>query len=169
VPRPSGTALRCQANTADLAVHEQPGDDAIKVLQGGIGFVPELTPVIGFVALPKARLAATNGVTSVVKSVGTTSTRPELLKSARNSSRSVRAPGYYSVLFEDPDGIRLEMCFVRGAGVLAEKKCSTPLVAMTSHGRQCRHSGGQGSAGHSQCHTTRDMRCNVFGIFTDTQ
>jgi catechol 2,3-dioxygenase-like lactoylglutathione lyase family enzyme len=29
------------------------------------------------------------------------------------------APGYYSVLFEDPDGIRLEMCFVPGAGVLA--------------------------------------------------
>src|SRR4051794_11387627 len=28
------------------------------------------------------------------------------------------APGYYSVLFEDPDGIRLEMCFVPGAGVL---------------------------------------------------
>ena len=30
------------------------------------------------------------------------------------------APGYYSVLFEDPDGIRLELCFVPGAGVLAE-------------------------------------------------
>jgi catechol 2,3-dioxygenase-like lactoylglutathione lyase family enzyme len=29
------------------------------------------------------------------------------------------APGYYSVLFEDPDGIRLEMCFVPGAGLLA--------------------------------------------------
>ena len=28
------------------------------------------------------------------------------------------APGYYSVLFEDPDGIRLEICFVPGAGVL---------------------------------------------------
>lgn len=28
------------------------------------------------------------------------------------------APGYYSVLFEDPDGIRLELCFVPGAGVL---------------------------------------------------
>jgi catechol 2,3-dioxygenase-like lactoylglutathione lyase family enzyme len=28
------------------------------------------------------------------------------------------APGYYSVLFEDPDGIRLEVCFVPGAGVL---------------------------------------------------
>ena len=28
------------------------------------------------------------------------------------------APGYYSVLFEDPDGIRLEASFVPGAGVL---------------------------------------------------
>jgi catechol 2,3-dioxygenase-like lactoylglutathione lyase family enzyme len=29
-------------------------------------------------------------------------------------------PGYYSVLFEDPDGIRLEMNHVPGSGVLAE-------------------------------------------------
>jgi catechol 2,3-dioxygenase-like lactoylglutathione lyase family enzyme len=29
------------------------------------------------------------------------------------------APGYYSVLFEDPGGIRLEANFVPGAGVLA--------------------------------------------------
>src|SRR4051812_8591261 len=29
------------------------------------------------------------------------------------------APGYYSVLFEDPDGIRLEVNHVPGAGVLA--------------------------------------------------
>jgi catechol 2,3-dioxygenase-like lactoylglutathione lyase family enzyme len=29
------------------------------------------------------------------------------------------APGYYSVLFEDPDGIRIEVCFVPGAGLLA--------------------------------------------------
>lgn len=29
------------------------------------------------------------------------------------------APGYYSVLFEDPDGIRLEMNFVPGKGLLA--------------------------------------------------
>jgi catechol 2,3-dioxygenase-like lactoylglutathione lyase family enzyme len=28
------------------------------------------------------------------------------------------APGYYSVLFEDPDGIRLELCFVPGGGLL---------------------------------------------------
>ena len=31
------------------------------------------------------------------------------------------APGYYSVLFEDPDGIRLEMNFVPGKGLLAAK------------------------------------------------
>ena len=30
------------------------------------------------------------------------------------------APGYYYVLFEDPDGIRLEINFVPGAGLLAE-------------------------------------------------
>jgi catechol 2,3-dioxygenase-like lactoylglutathione lyase family enzyme len=32
------------------------------------------------------------------------------------------APGYYSVLFEDPDGIRLEMNHVPGKGLLGEKK-----------------------------------------------
>lgn len=31
------------------------------------------------------------------------------------------APDYYSVLFEDPDGIRLEMNHVPGKGLLAEK------------------------------------------------
>jgi catechol 2,3-dioxygenase-like lactoylglutathione lyase family enzyme len=30
------------------------------------------------------------------------------------------APGYYSVLFEDPDGIRLEVNYVPGRGLLAE-------------------------------------------------
>jgi catechol 2,3-dioxygenase-like lactoylglutathione lyase family enzyme len=30
------------------------------------------------------------------------------------------APGYYSVLFEDPDGIRLEANFVPGKGLLKE-------------------------------------------------
>jgi catechol 2,3-dioxygenase-like lactoylglutathione lyase family enzyme len=30
------------------------------------------------------------------------------------------APGYYSVLFEDPDGIRLEMNHVPGKGLLTE-------------------------------------------------
>jgi catechol 2,3-dioxygenase-like lactoylglutathione lyase family enzyme len=29
------------------------------------------------------------------------------------------APGYYSVLFEDPDGVRLEINHVPGAGLLA--------------------------------------------------
>jgi len=32
------------------------------------------------------------------------------------------APGYYSVLFEDPDGIRLEVNHVPGKGLLSEKK-----------------------------------------------
>ena len=31
------------------------------------------------------------------------------------------APGYYSVLFEDPDGIRLEVNHIPGKGLLAEK------------------------------------------------
>ena len=31
------------------------------------------------------------------------------------------APGYYSVLFEDPDGIRLEVNFVPGRGLLEQK------------------------------------------------
>jgi catechol 2,3-dioxygenase-like lactoylglutathione lyase family enzyme len=30
------------------------------------------------------------------------------------------APGYYSVLFEDPDGVRLEMNHVPGKGLLAD-------------------------------------------------
>lgn len=32
------------------------------------------------------------------------------------------APGYYSVLFEDPDGIRLEVNHVPGKGLLEEKR-----------------------------------------------
>jgi hypothetical protein len=31
------------------------------------------------------------------------------------------APGYYSLLFEDPDGIRLELNHVPGKGLLTEK------------------------------------------------
>lgn len=31
------------------------------------------------------------------------------------------APGYYSILFEDPDGIRLELNHVPGKGLLADK------------------------------------------------
>jgi catechol 2,3-dioxygenase-like lactoylglutathione lyase family enzyme len=36
----------------------------------------------------------------------------------RGPEEGTWAPGYYSVLFEDPDGIRLEVCFVPGTGVL---------------------------------------------------
>lgn len=36
------------------------------------------------------------------------------------------APGYYSVLFEDPDGTRLEMNFVPGKGLLAEPEVNQP-------------------------------------------
>ena len=36
------------------------------------------------------------------------------------------APGYYYVLFEDPDGIRLEACFVPGAGLLASGASFNP-------------------------------------------
>jgi hypothetical protein len=32
------------------------------------------------------------------------------------------APVHYSVLFEDPDGIQLELKFVSGNGLLAEKR-----------------------------------------------
>jgi hypothetical protein len=38
----------------------------------------------------------------------------------RGPAEGTWAPGYYSVLFEDPDGIRLEVNFVPGAGLLAE-------------------------------------------------
>ena len=37
------------------------------------------------------------------------------------------APGYYSVLFEDPDGIRLELCFVPGVGLLASGESFDPV------------------------------------------
>ena len=38
------------------------------------------------------------------------------------------APGYYSVLFEDPDGIRLEVSFVPGQGNL-DPSIELPLPA----------------------------------------
>src|SRR5262249_53290449 len=41
-------------------------------------------------------------------------------KIVRGPLEGTWAPGYYYVLFEDPDGIRLEVNFVPGAGVLAE-------------------------------------------------
>lgn len=37
------------------------------------------------------------------------------------------APGYYSILFEDPDGLRLEVNFVPGKGHL-DKDAKTPLA-----------------------------------------
>ena len=39
------------------------------------------------------------------------------------------APGYYYVLFEDPDGIRLEVNFVPGAGLLADGAQFNPARA----------------------------------------
>ena len=36
--------------------------------------------------------------------------------------QGVWAPGYYSVLFEDPDGIRLEVNHVPGKGLLSDAK-----------------------------------------------
>jgi catechol 2,3-dioxygenase-like lactoylglutathione lyase family enzyme len=36
------------------------------------------------------------------------------------------APGYYYVLFEDPDGIRVEICHVPAAGVLAPDAAFNP-------------------------------------------
>src|SRR5262252_2798574 len=38
----------------------------------------------------------------------------------RGPEEGTWAPGYYYVLFEDPDGIRLEVNFVPGAGLLAD-------------------------------------------------
>jgi catechol 2,3-dioxygenase-like lactoylglutathione lyase family enzyme len=45
----------------------------------------------------------------------------------RGPEEGTWAPGYYSILFEDPDGIRLEMCFVPGAGLLAEGEAFNPV------------------------------------------
>jgi catechol 2,3-dioxygenase-like lactoylglutathione lyase family enzyme len=44
----------------------------------------------------------------------------------RGPEESHWAPGYYSVLFEDPDGIRLEVSFVPGAGLLTEGNAFDP-------------------------------------------
>lgn len=38
----------------------------------------------------------------------------------REPQESNFAPGYYSTLFEDPDGIRIEVNFVPGKGLLSE-------------------------------------------------
>jgi catechol 2,3-dioxygenase-like lactoylglutathione lyase family enzyme len=37
------------------------------------------------------------------------------------------APGYYSVLFEDPDGVRLEINHVPGRGLLTQEGAARPL------------------------------------------
>ena len=37
-------------------------------------------------------------------------------------------PGYYYVLFEDPDGIRLEVNFVPGVGLLADGAQFNPVA-----------------------------------------
>jgi len=42
------------------------------------------------------------------------------------------APGYYSVLFEDPDGIRLEVNHVPGAGLFAEPD-RLPLTSLPGY------------------------------------
>lgn len=38
------------------------------------------------------------------------------------------APGYYSILFEDPDGVRLEINFVPGKGVFDTEEKTVKLV-----------------------------------------
>jgi catechol 2,3-dioxygenase-like lactoylglutathione lyase family enzyme len=38
------------------------------------------------------------------------------------------APGYYSLSFRDPEGIRLEVNYVPGAGLLAEGASFTPVA-----------------------------------------
>jgi len=50
----------------------------------------------------------------------------------RGPAEDTWAPGYYSVLFEDPDGIRLEVNFVPGAGLLAEGAQFRPGPPSTS-------------------------------------
>jgi len=42
------------------------------------------------------------------------------------ASEGAWAPGYYYVLFEDPDGIRVEVNFVPGQGVLAKDESFNP-------------------------------------------
>lgn len=46
------------------------------------------------------------------------------------------APGYYSILFEDPDGVRLEINFVPGKGVFdTEKKVVNPVYPNAPSGQ----------------------------------
>lgn len=43
-------------------------------------------------------------------------------KIVRAPETGVWAPGYYSVLFEDPDGVRLEVNYIPGKGLLAQPR-----------------------------------------------
>ena len=45
----------------------------------------------------------------------------------RGPEEGTWAPGYYSVLFEDPDGIRIEVCFVPGTGLLGGDATFDPI------------------------------------------
>ena len=56
--------------------------------------------------------ADVDAVHELVKSLGAKIVHPP--------EEGVWAPGYYSVLFEDPDGIRLEVNHVPGKGLLAD-------------------------------------------------
>src|ERR1700751_918685 len=49
------------------------------------------------------------------------------------------APGCYSGLFEDPDGSRLELCFVPGAGLLGAGTTFDPADGYTQIESRCRH------------------------------
>jgi catechol 2,3-dioxygenase-like lactoylglutathione lyase family enzyme len=44
----------------------------------------------------------------------------------RGPNENAWAPGYYSILFEDPDGIRLELNHVPGVGLLADGASLNP-------------------------------------------
>jgi catechol 2,3-dioxygenase-like lactoylglutathione lyase family enzyme len=84
------------------------------------------------------------------------------------------APGYYSVLFEDRDGIRIELNFVPGTGLLDERghKARSPGAGMPSEstersqasrksGGRPATAGGEGvvSAGGGQASPTNSVMC----------
>jgi hypothetical protein len=46
------------------------------------------------------------------------------------------APGYYSVLFEDPDGIRLEVNHVPGKGLLGDEARFNPVGYDVASGKR---------------------------------
>src|SRR5271154_2688648 len=55
----------------------------------------------------------------------------------RGPQEGTWAPGYYYVLFEDPDGIRLEVNFVPGAGVLADGTQFNPTTGYFGGSSPC--------------------------------